>query len=207
MQGQMRVGIDIGGTFTDVIAVSDDGDVGTFKIPSTPSDPSEAVLQALTLLSGKTVSEVIHGSTVATNTVLERKGAKTALLTTDGFRDNIYIQRQDKTDVYSPQYQKPVPVVTRDLVVEVPERVTHTGDVLIPIDVSGLQEKLELLIIANDIRSIAVCFLHAYKNPAHEIELAKFLETHFPDVVVTISSEVLPEFREYERTSTTILSA
>ena len=207
MQGQMRVGIDIGGTFTDVITVSDDGDVGTFKIPSTPSDPSEAVLQALALLSGKTVSEVIHGSTVATNTVLERKGAKTALLTTDGFRDNIYIQRQNKTDVYSPQYQKPVPVVTRDLVVEVPERVTHTGDVLIPIDVSGLQEKLEHLIAANDIRSIAVCFLHAYKNPAHEIELAKFLETHFPNVVVTISSEVLPEFREYERTSTTILSA
>ena len=203
----MRVGIDIGGTFTDVITVSDDGDVGTFKIPSTPADPSQAVFQALTLLSGAQVTEVIHGSTVATNTILERKGAKTALLTTDGFRDNIYIQRQNKTDVYSPQYQKPVPVVTRDLVVEVPERVTHTGDVLIPMDVSGLQEKLDHLIVENDVRSIAVCFLHAYKNAAHEVELAKFLETHFPDVLVTISSEVLPEFREYERTSTTVLSA
>ena len=203
----MRVGIDIGGTFTDVIAVSDGGDVGTFKIPSTPSDPSQAVLQALTLLSDAQVLEVIHGSTVATNTILERKGAKTALLTTDGFRDNIYIQRQNKTDVYSPQYQKPVPVVTRDLVVEVPERVAHTGDVLIPMDVSGLRERLEDLITENDVRSIAVCFLHAYKNAAHEVELARFLETHFPDVVVTISSDVLPEFREYERTSTTVLSA
>jgi len=203
----MRVGIDIGGTFTDVITVSDDGDVGTFKIPSTPADPSQAVLQALTLLSGAKVSEVIHGSTVATNTILERKGAKTALLTTDGFRDNIYIQRQNKTDVYSPQYQKPIPVVTRDLVVEVPERVTHTGDVLIPMDVTGLREKLDHLIAENDVRSIAVCFLHSYKNAAHEVELARFLKTHFPDVVVTISSEVLPEFREYERTSTTVLSA
>ena len=203
----MRVGIDIGGTFTDVITVTDEGDVGTFKIPSTPTDPSEAVLQALSLLSDAKVSEVIHGSTVATNTILERKGAKTALLTTDGFRDNIYIQRQNKTDVYSPRYQKPVPVVTRDLVLEVGERVAYTGEVLIPMDVSGLRDRLEGLIGENGIRSIAVCFLHAYKNPAHEIELAKFLETHFPDVVVTISSEVLPEFREYERTSTTVLSA
>ena len=203
----MRVGIDIGGTFTDVITIVDDGAGRTFKIPSTPSDPSQAVLHALTLLTGQKVAEMIHGSTVATNTILERKGAKTALLTTDGFRDNIYIQRQNKTDVYSPRYQKPVPVVTRDLVLEIPERVTHTGEVLIPMDVSGLRETLDGLIAANDVRSIAVCFLHAYKNPTHEIELAKFLEAHFSDVVVTISSEVLPEFREYERASTTMLSA
>ncbi len=203
----MRVGIDIGGTFTDVIAVSDDGEVGTFKIPSTPSDPSRAVARALSLLSENRVSEVIHGSTVATNTILERKGAKTALLTTDGFRDNIYIQRQNKTDVYSPRYRKPVPVVTRDLVIEIPERITHTGDVLIPMDLTGVYDEVKNLVGANGVRSIAVCFLHSYKNPKHEVEVAEFLEKGFPNLVVTISSDVLPEFREYERTSTTLLSA
>ena len=203
----MRVGIDIGGTFTDIITVSDTGAIKNHKIPSTPKDPSQAVLQALELLSDAGVTEVTHGSTVATNTVLERKGVKTALLTTDGFRDNIYIQRQNKYDVYSPHYQKPVPVVTRDRVVEVTERMSHTGDVVIPLEVTEIKEKLGELIDAKKIQSIAVCFLHSYKNPKHEIEAAEILSGLFPDLDVTISSDVLPEFREYERTSTTILSA
>ena len=203
----MRVGIDIGGTFTDIITVSDTGAIRNHKIPSTPKDPSQAVLQALALLSGAGVTEVTHGSTVATNTILERKGVKTALLTTDGFRDNIYIQRQNKYDVYSPHYQKPVPVVTRDRVVEVTERMSHTGDVVIPLDVTEIKDKLSELIDADKIRSIAVCFLHSYKNPKHEKEAAELLSGLFPDLDVTISSDVLPEFREYERASTTTLSA
>ena len=203
----MRVGIDIGGTFTDVITISDDGVVRNYKLPSTPREPSQAVIQALNLLANVQIAELVHGSTVATNTILERKGAKTALVTTDGFRDTIYIQRQNKTDVYNPAYRKPVPVVARDMVVEVAERIAHTGEIIIPLDVSGLKDKIEGWIRIAGIRSLAVSLLHSYKNPMHERELADFLERSFPELNVSISSEVLPEIREYERTSTTIISA
>ena len=203
----MRVGIDIGGTFTDIITVSDDGAIKNFKIPSTPADPSQAVFKALDMLSDAPIVEVTHGSTVATNAILERKGVKTAFLTTDGFRDNIYIQRQNKYDVYDPHYRKPVPVVTRDLIVEVRERMAHTGDVVIPLDLTGLKEKLSALFAQHGVTSIAVCFLHAYKNTRHEREVEAFLAAAFPDALITLSSDVLPEFREYERASTTILSA
>lgn len=203
----MRVGIDIGGTFTDIITISDEGVTKNYKIPSTPLDPSQAVLQALKLLSNVQGAEVNHGSTVATNTILERKGAKTALLTTEGFRDIIYIQRQDKKDVYTLTYRKPVPVVSRDLIVEVKERILHTGEILVPLDVTGLEESLEELVNRNGIQSIAVCFLHSYKNPKHEKEVAALLGRLFPNMAVTISSEILPEVREYERASTTLLSA
>jgi N-methylhydantoinase A len=203
----MKVGIDIGGTFTDVILVSDTGMIKNYKIPSTPADPSRAVLQALSMMAGIHIDEVTHGSTVATNAILERKGAKTALLTTDGFRDNIYIQRQNKFDVYDPHYRKPVAIVPRDLVVEVKERISYSGEIIQPLDLTDLKEQLGRLVAENEVKSIAICLLHSYKNATHEQELASFLEETFPDIDITISSQVLPEFREYERASTTVLAA
>ncbi len=203
----MRVGIDIGGTFTDVITVSDEGTVRNYKLPSTPREPSRAVIEALRLLSDATITELVHGSTVATNTILERKGAKTALLTTAGHRDAIYIQRQNKTDVYNPAYRKPVPVVKRDMVYEVMERMSHSGEIVIPLDLSGVKDQIDSWIKTARVKSVAVSFLHSYKNPAHEKALADFLAGSFPDLIVSISYEVLPEIREYERTSTTLISA
>lgn len=207
-----RIGADVGGTFTDVILLNDRGDVRTFKIPSTPPNFEKAVLEAVRQLletadtSGSAVSEVAHGTTVATNAVLERRGAHTALITTRGFRDVLELRRIRAPQMYDLFFDKPKPLVERAFRFELAERISAAGQVLDPIDPSELatlKNKLE----SEQVESVAVCLLHAYAFPHHETAVGDFLRKNLPKVQVSLSHEVLPERKEYERTATTVVNA
>jgi N-methylhydantoinase A len=200
---------EVGGTFTDLVWVSETGDIETHKVPSTPSDPSTGVIRGLdeTLEPrSETVSQLFHGSTVATNAVLEREGCEVGLLTTEGFGDVLQIQRQQRPNVYATDVQKPEPLVSLDRIGEVTERISADGEVLVPLDEESLVATATDL-VDGGVEALAVCFLHAYKSPVHEARAVEVLEDRFPDVPVTRSSGVLPTFREYERTSTTVMNA
>ncbi len=199
------VGIDIGGTFTDfVIYSSSDQSLQRFKILSTPADPAEAVLQGLAQLPHHPGRHVVHGSTVATNAILERKGARTALITTKGFRDVLHIGRQNRPELYDLFPVISPPLVPREWSFEISERVDCKGNILTPLQDQGLPPILEML--RNDgIQSVAVSLLFSFVNPTHEQWLTKRLRDE--GFFVTGSSEILPEFREYERTSTTVVNA
>ena len=213
MERRLIVGIEVGGTFTDLIAIAEDGAATIHKTPSTPDDPSRAAITGLTELlarmgaSGADVSELLHGSTIAANALIQRRGAKVALLTTDGFRDVLFIQRQDKTVVYDMFYQKPTPLLTRDRVFEAPERMGADGAVVRPLDEAAVAEIVDRMVEEEGVDSIAVCLLHAYANPAHEQAIQRLIAERHPGVYVTLSSDIAPEHREYERTSTTTISA
>jgi N-methylhydantoinase A len=201
------VGVDIGGTFTDLVGYRD-GAIVTSKTSTVPADPTAGIADALKLAQCDlaAMNELIHGSTIAINTVLERKGAKTALVTTAGMRDVYAIGRGNRPDAFNLNFHRPRPLVPRDLTFEVAERMNAAGKVLQPIDpaeVAALARKLAGL----GIEAVAVCFLHAYGNPAHEILAGETFRRALPDVFVTLSHEILREFREYERTSTTVLNA
>lgn len=201
------VGIDIGGTFTDLVGYQD-GAIITAKTSTVPADPTEGVAAALAA-AGCNVSaldELLHGSTIAINTVLERSGAKTALITTAGFRDVYAIGRGNRPDAFNLDFHRPRPLVPRELTFEVAERMNAAGEVLVPID-AGAVGALGDALVALGIEAIAVCFLHSYANPAHEIAAGEVLRCRFPALFVTLSHEILREFREYERTSTTVLNA
>jgi N-methylhydantoinase A len=206
----MRIGIDIGGTFTDFVTFDEEtGDFETYKTLSTPRDPSQAVLDGLervrisNLQSPISKPNIVHGSTVATNALLERKGARTALITTQGFRDILAIGRQTRTDIYDFFADRPEPLVPADRRLEVTERVDHKGNVLIPLDPAELPEIVEQL-KALDVESVAVSLLFSFLHPEHEqVIAAQLREAGF---FVSPSSEILPEFREYERTSTTVIN-
>ncbi len=208
----LRIAADIGGTFTDIAAILDDGRLLTRKLPSTPHDYSEAVVTGIAaLLHGaglgpRDVAEVLHGCTVATNAILEGKGARTALVTTLGFRDVLEMRRIRVPRLYEPLYAKPAPLVPRKRRLEVQERMGPDGAVLQPLDPGSLAAVIEAL-RADPVEAIAVCFLHSYANPAHELEAGAALRGAFPDAFVTLSAEILPEIREYERTSTTVINA
>lgn len=206
----MYVGVDIGGTFTDLV-FSENGKLHIHKLPSSPQDPSQALLQGLRYFRAQgfpTPKRVIHGSTVATNAILERKGARTALITTKGFKDILNIGRQDRPELYALQPQLPPPLIPEPLCFEIPERLNHQGEILTPLDESEVDEVLGQLEKA-DIESAAVCFLYSYVNPQHERRLKdRILERGFlKDWQISLSSDVLPEFREYERASTVALEA
>ena len=203
-------GVDIGGTFTDFVA-SANGQLRIHKVLSTPHDPAQAMLAGLATLATQglvSIRRVSHGSTVATNAILERKGAATALITTEGFRDILAIGRQNRPVLYALQPQLPPPLVPPAWCYEIPERLDHTGRVLKPLDQSALDRVLDR-IAAEDIESVAVCLLYSYTNPAHEQAVrARILERGlFEEWQVALSSDVLPEFREYERASTVALEA
>ena len=205
---ELRIGIDIGGTFTDfVIFHPQTGQVETFKLLSTPHDPAEVVLSGLKRLgiAGETIRhDLVHGSTVATNALLERKGARTALVTSRGFADVLQIGRQNRTELYNLAYQPLPPLIPAHLRLEVDERVDHTGQVLIPLDLAQLDSLLPIL-RQHAVQSVAVCLLFSFLHPAHEQSLAaKLREAGF---FVSASCEILPEYREYERTSTTAINA
>ena len=204
----MRVGIEVGGTFTDLIAI-DGGAVRVAKVPSVPASPEEGVFAALAAagISLGEVTDLVHGSTVATNAVLERKGALTAFVTTAGFRDLLLIQRQDRPRVYELAYQKPVPVVERRDVIEIGERMLADGTAALQLDLTAAEATLVVALSARDYRAVAVCFLNAYANPAHEEAIAVLIKRLFPHIHVSCSFEISREFREYERASTTALSA
>ena len=207
----MRAGVDIGGTFTD-LALSDGGKLKIHKLLSSPQNPERSMLAGLeTITAGglTALQQVAHGSTVATNAILERKGARAALLTTAGFRDLLFIGRQDRPALYDIHPRIPPPLIPRERCYEVRERLDHWGKALTELDLAALDEVLDQ-VAADKVDAIAVCFLFSYVNPAHERRvkrriLERCLVKH--DWQVVLSSEALPEFREYERASTIALEA
>lgn len=203
------IGIDTGGTFTDVIRVNEDGSIRLSKIPSTPADPAQSFLAGVREIGGETEQsdEVVHGSTVGTNAVLERRGVRTALVTTRGMADVIEIGRQARDDLYSLQVTRPVPLVPRELRFEIYERVTAEGEIIkVPSD-ADLGTLVEA-VAASGADSVAVALLFSFLRPEHEQLIRDALKRRLPsDIPISISSDVVPEFREFERTSTTVLNA
>lgn len=191
----MRIGSDAGGTFTDL--VTDDGRI--LKVPSTPDDPGRAVRTGVAEMGERAVAVLAHGTTVATNALLERRGARVALVTTDGFADVIEIARQDRPSLYDPSVDRPEPVVARDRRYEVVERLDATGAEITPVDRASIPE------LAQDVDAVAICLLHSDLDPRHEREVASVLEERGHDV--SCSSAISPEFREFERTVTTVVNA
>lgn len=204
----MRVGVEVGGTFTDLVAFH--GDTVTItKVPSTPHAPEQGAFNAV-LESGLPIGEIedfAHGSTVATNAILERKGERVAFVTTAGFRDLLQLQRQDRRNIYNLRYQNPVSVVPRESCFEVAERMLSDGTVALALDEHAVRSTLVPQLRGGGYRAIAICLLNAFANPAHEQRVAGLLQAELPDVTVTISTDVVNEFREYERANTTALSA
>jgi N-methylhydantoinase A len=204
------VGIDVGGTFTDVTAIDEAGAVRVAKVPSQPRDEAAAVLAGLAALGidPRAVRRLVHGTTVGTNAILERRGARVALVTTAGFRDLLEIGRTKRNipALFVPTFVRPRPVVPRSLRFEVIERLGPDGSVLTPVDETSLVQAMEAL-SATRPEAVAVCLLHAYANGAHERAVAEALRGRFPGVPVCTSAEVVPEYREFERFSTTVLNA
>jgi len=207
------VAVDIGGTFTDVALVDDTGRSWRAKTPSIPADPSEAFLNGIRLAleqagaSASELDQVLHGTTVATNMILEGKGARTALVTTTGFRHVLAIGRQDiprKANLYT--WVKPVPPVPASRIVEVSERIAAGGAVLEALDEESVRSAARQIAGMN-VEAVAVCLIHAYANPAHERRVAEILRAELPGLAITVSSDVLPVVREYERSLTTVLNA
>ena len=210
-QGQYVLAVDIGGTFTDIVLLGDDGVGDRLKISSTPPDFERAILQGLdtlfsTHLDRRGVGRLAHGTTVATNALLERRGARTALVTTRGFRDVLELARMRRPALFDTSFEKPPPLASRNLRFEVDERINAKGDVVRPPpshEIEALAEKLA----ADEVESVAICFLHSYRNSANEELVAERLRRLLPDVRTTASHELLPELKEYERTSTTVVNS
>ena len=196
-----RIGVDTGGTFTDFVVIKD-GEVEVFKELSTPNAPDDAIMLGIGRLTVASVKEVIHGSTVATNALLERKGARTALLTTEGFEDVLVIGRQTRRDLYNVFVTRPEPLVPDGLRFGVRERTLYDGSIERPLDRDHLQHLVAGL---EGVQSIAVSLLYSFANPAHENAILELLQPL--EVPVSLSSQILPEYREYERTSTTVINA
>lgn len=209
-----EVGVDIGGTFTDLVCRSSSGELKLAKIPTTRADPSAGVLHAVELMAREwgiephAIARFVHGTTVATNAVLERKGAKIGLITTQGFRDVLEIGRQSRRNVYSVMLEPETPVFLAPgaLRREVPERVAATGEVLVPLDEAAVRREADAL-AAQGVEAIAIVFLFSFLNPAHERRAAEIVRAAHPGIMVSISSEVDPAFREYERTCITAFDA
>ena len=213
MSASIRVGIDVGGTFTDLYLLDEKGgSIVRHKLPSTPDNPYEAPIKGIQEILGMAgaapadVRFVGLGTTVATNALLERKGARTGLITTKGFRDLLEIARQKRPHVYDMFARKPDPLVPRRDRLEVDERMAADGAVLRELDAAGVVKVLQRL-LDQGVESIAVCFLNSYANPAHERQAREIIERHWPDGFVSVSEDLLPEFREYERLSTTVINA
>ena len=211
-----KVGIDVGGTFTDFLVMDAGGQTHAHKELSTPTDPSLAVmagLQALAATHSMTLPQfisdigiIVHGTTVTTNAVLTGNAARTGLLTTRGFRDALQMRRGVREVMYDNRYHPPAPIVPRELRLPVTERMRADGQVVTAIDSDDLEEAIATLRAAR-VEAVAICFLHAHANPAHEAEAARVVREALADTYVSVSSEVIPQIRFYERTSTTVLNA
>lgn len=204
----MRVATDIGGTFTDLVYVDDEGKIGIGKSHTTPPNFEKGVINVLkeSGVDIGAISRFIHGTTVIINALTEKKGAKTGLITTKGFRDVLEIARGNRPDLFNVRYQKPEPFIERYLRQEVEERLNYKGEVLTPLNKQGVEEIVKYFKKEN-VEAIAVSYLHAYVNPKHEQETVKKIKELWPEVVVTASHEVTKEWREYERTNTVALNA
>ena len=207
-----RVGVDIGGTFTDIVFLRPDGRLDKRKVPSTPGDYSQAIIDGVRAYCGENniaterVAEFVHATTVATNAILERKGARTALLTTEGFRDVLELRRIRIPLSYDLDWEKPVPLVERALRFGVNERIDARGNIVTALEPAAL-EAIVAQLMAAEVQTLAVCFLHSYRNPAHEQLAGELLRRRLPQVLTSLSCEVLPEMLEFERTSTTVVNA
>ncbi|MBA2284991.1 MAG: hydantoinase/oxoprolinase family protein, partial [Ktedonobacteraceae bacterium] len=200
----LLVGVDTGGTFTDMVLLHE-GTFSVHKVLSTPADPSRAIMEGLRHLGVlDRLGVLVHGSTVATNAVLEQKGVRTGLVTTAGFRDVLEIGRQTRPSLYDLRARKVPPLVPRSLRVEVVERLDERGQVLVQLDEASLTAAIETLQEAG-VEAVAISLLFSFANPAHEQIVARALRA--TGLYVSASSDVLPEFREYERTSTVVLNA
>ena len=209
-----RLGVDVGGTFTDVALWDESaGRLTTFKLPSVPADPAEGILAGIRLILARdgvapaAVAFVAHGTTVATNALLEKKGARTALVTTRGFRDLLEIARQKRPDLYDLQADKPAPLVPRELRFEAQERLLPDGTVLEKFRTAEVAAAADTLARGESVEAVAICFLYSFLDPSHERAAASILLERLPSCYVSLSSEISPEFREYERLSTTVLNA
>jgi len=212
MTARFRIGVDIGGTFTDIVFLDADGRIHTKKVSSSVDDYARAIVEGLrevfreTGLGGRDVVEVLHGTTVGSNAVLELKGAKTGLITTKGFRDILEIRRLRMPRLYDLRWEKPAPLVERYLRREVDERVNGRGEIVRALDPSDVERALDGL-LAEGIEALAVCLINAYANGVNERAILEIVSRRAPDLPCCISSEVLPEIKEFERTSTTVINA
>ncbi len=207
----MRVGVDIGGTFTDFVAFGEDGTVRTFKTPSTPSDPSAAIIDGIAALlgaagPGASISEVLHATTIGSNAILQGQIARTALITTRGFRDVLEIRDLRMPRLYDIGWTKPVPLVPRHLRLEVDEKTRPDGSVATELDANSVAAAIKTL-REQEVQSVAICLLHSYANPAHEKVVAESIRAVLPNIAISVSHAVLPEIKEYPRTSTTVINA
>ncbi|MDD9311795.1 hydantoinase/oxoprolinase family protein [Cytobacillus firmus] len=204
----MRVATDIGGTFTDLVYVNEEGEIGVAKSHTTPPNFEKGVIDVIEKsgIDQTAIQTFIHGTTVIINALTERKGVKTGLITTKGFRDVLEIARGNRPDLFNVRYQKPVPFVERYLRQEVEERLNYKGEVLSSLNKERLKEIIHYF-KEQEVEAIAVSYLHSYVNPVHEIETVNLVKELWPEVAVTASYEVTKEWREYERTSTTVLNS
>jgi N-methylhydantoinase A len=207
-----RLGVDIGGTFTDIVLLDDRGGIRTKKLLSSPPDYSEAIetgvreLLAETGIAARDITEFLHGTTVVTNTIIERKGSRIALVTTTGFRDVLELGRFRTSRLYDASFRKPDPLVERRLRLEVTERTAADGTILKHPDTAELDGVVRTILNA-DVEAVAVCFINAYANGENEAEVAAYLQSRMPHLPVSASSQLLPQIQEYERTSTTVVNA
>jgi len=207
-----RVGVDIGGTFTDIVLLGSDGAVHTKKIPSSVENYAQAIVDGLsevfrdTGLSGAAIEEIRHGTTVASNAILEHKGARVGLITTKGFRDVLEIRTLRMPRLYDLAWTKPAPLVERYLRKVVDERIDHLGQIDRPLDPADAERTVDAL-LAEGVEAIAVCLINSFTNPVHELMLKDIIARRAPELPLSISFEVLPEIKEYERTSTTVINA
>jgi 5-oxoprolinase (ATP-hydrolysing)/N-methylhydantoinase A len=207
-----RIGIDIGGTFTDFVLMSPAGPIALFKRLTTPHDPAEGALDGLAQLlmreglALRDIEVIVHGTTLVTNAIIERRGARTALLATHGFRDTLEMGREQRYDIYDLFLRYPAPLVPRRWRCAVMERMSRDGEPLLAPDLEAVERRVAEL-MAEGVEALAVCFLHSYRNPAHERAVGDWLRARFPQLELSLSADVVPEIREYERTSTTVANA
>ena len=207
-----RLGVDIGGTFTDIVFLNDEGELYTHKVSSSVDDYARAIIEGLNEvfekqgLAASDVEEVLHGTTVASNAILEHKGAKTGLITTRRYRDILELRRLRMPTLYDIEWEKPRPLVDRYLRLEVTERLNHRGEVQVPLEEADVERAVDKLLQEN-VEALAVCLIHSYANPLHEQRIREIVRERAPDLLICLSSDVLPEIREYERTSTTVVNA
>jgi N-methylhydantoinase A len=207
-----RVGVDIGGTFTDIVFLGNRGERFTKKVSSTVDNYATAIVDGVSALISERglksaeIADMLHGTTVASNAILELKGARTGLITTRGFRDVLEIRTLRMPRLYDLGWTKPPPLVERHLRVEVDERVDVNGHVERPLQQADVERAVQAL-LDQEVEAIAVCLLHSYMNPAHEQMVKQIVSRMAPSVRLCISAEVLPEIKEYERTSTTVINA